>query len=131
MNNIIPYLTLAACLFLQFSCKTSETVRIPPAIHENIPVAVAAEAPKPSAPMEDDLINHIKITMPKLEKGMKRDHVCALLLLNSRFKGIVTSDGSAQEFNYYYDIKGYQLFLSFDYLQHKSGALSKWNFEHM
>lgn len=102
------------------SCQTSKVVK-----EESKPVVktpVVDETPVKTNKIQfTELEQHILEELPNLESHWTRSDVESHLLLNSQFMGMITSEGSRENFTYYYELKNYQLVLHFDYSQHKDG----------
>lgn len=77
----------------------------------------------------DAFVDFLKKKLPKVNSGMTLDEVSHFLEMETRFRGMVTSEGPRGSFKYYYDLKGYQLILIFDYNQHQLGQFVSYTLE--
>ena len=53
---------------------------------------------------ESELVKLVKQQLPRLKPGMNTDTVFSILYLDTKFNGIVSSDGERHNFTYYYDL---------------------------
>ncbi len=70
-------------------------------------------------------INHfvvfLKKRLPLIHSKMTFADVNQFLEFDKRFNGIILSEGSQDAFNYYYELIGHELVLTFDYNKNRQG----------
>jgi len=121
MKEILPLLRILVFGAIMSGCKVEKKPVAQLKVILPMPPFLLKKAPQVRS--KDRLIIHIKKNINSVKTGMSKPEVMFILHLDIWFKGIVTSEGNRDQFYYYYDLKGYQLLLSFDYTYKKAGEL--------
>ncbi|MBN8219001.1 MAG: hypothetical protein J0L75_20350 [Spirochaetes bacterium] len=101
-------------------------VALPPPVREPV-AAVVVHATRPD-PAKSALVVHIQSKLGDLKPGMSRSQVEHMLRLDSEFQGIVNSEGTRDDFGYFYDLGDWELILRFSYRTERDGAFMRYKF---
>ena len=101
---------------------------IPPSLPQQAPGAVAGSASPRDNPVKSALVIHIQSNLTNLKSGMSRSQVEHMLRLDTEFQGIVNSEGTRDDFGYYYDLGEWELVLRFSYRTERDGAFTRCQF---
>lgn len=137
-ENGLYFISIVGAL-LAAACATTEAKwspkKITPAAME-LPIVKPGPTPQAAAlpalsapiPAKSALVVHIQSKLPELKPGMSRGQVERLLHLDTDFLGVVNSEGTRDDFGYYYDLGDWELVLRFSYRVERDGAFTRYQF---